>query len=84
MELGPAEEMAWLLCWLKRTHRRSKAAVAGGIQLRRKEGSVCRGDASGRKSRRLSLAEGRRGAQERNFISSSFSSFISGSFQGDS
>lgn len=84
IEFEPDEEMAWLLCWLKSTHRSSSAAVAGGSQLKRKVGS---GSSSGNgwaKSFRLSLAEGRRGAQERNCISSSFNSFIHFSFQGDS
>jgi len=84
IEFEPAEEMIWLLCWLKSTHKSSSAAVAGGSQLNRNAGSGASSGNGWAKSLRLSLAEGRRGAQERNCISSSFNSFIHFSFQGDS
>ncbi len=43
MELDPADESAWPLCWLNSTHNSIRAAIAGGIQLSRKRGSgvVC-------------------------------------------
>ncbi len=82
--LAAAEGIAWLLCWLKSTQRSSNAAVAGGSQLKRKDGAGSSAGNGWRKRRRLSLAEGRRGTQERNCISSSFKSFIQCSFQGGS
>ena len=39
IELAPAGESAWLLCWLNSTHDSMRAAIAGGIQLSRKRGS---------------------------------------------
>jgi|SRR5579883_1438036 len=87
IEFDPAGESAWLLCWLKRTQSSSIAAVAGGSQLHRKEPGEVSCSWGRPKSRRLSLPEGRRGAQERNCISSSFNSFclfICFSFQGGS
>jgi hypothetical protein len=83
MELEPVEEMAWPLCWLKSTHNNRTAAVAGGSHPRRK--TCAAGSAAGlRNNRRLSLAEGRRSAQERNWSSSSFNSLIHISFEGGS
>jgi hypothetical protein len=84
IELDAADEMPWLACWLNSTHKRSRAAVAGGNQLKRKEGSDSALGVGRRASLRLSLAEGRRGTQERNCISSSFKSFIFFSFQRSS
>lgn len=82
MELDPADEMAWLLCWLKSTHKSSTAAVAGGSQLSRKVGALSGASGCWRNNRRLSLAEGRRGTQERNCVSSLFNSLICSSFEG--
>src|SRR5215472_60131 len=66
MELAPAEEIAWLLCWLKSTQSSNAPAVAGGSQLKRNDGSGWSALADWPNSLRLSLAEGRRGAHERN------------------
>jgi len=82
MELDPAEEMAWLLCWLKSTHKSRSAAVAGGSQPRRKAGAASSAARGLRNKCRSSLAEGRRGTQERNRVSSSFNSLIFSSFEG--
>ena len=80
IEFAPADDTAWLACWLKRTHRSNAAAVAGGSQLRRNDRPVSVAGASARNSRFLSLAEGRRGTQERNCTSTSFMSLICCSF----
>src|SRR5260221_2877220 len=71
IEFAPAEERAWLVCWLKMKQSRSKAARAGGTQLSRNVGSDVRSATGWRNSRRSSFAEGRRGTQERNRSSSS-------------
>ena len=54
-------------------------AVAGASQLSTRTSSI-RADNAG-KSRRLILAEGRRGSQEFNWVSNQFISFIRGPFQ---
>jgi|SRR5581483_2599975 len=84
MELEPAEGMAWPLCWLKSTHNSRSAAVAGGSHPRRNVGTASGAALCLRNNRRLSLAEGRRSAQERNWSSSSFNSLIHISFKGGS
>ena len=84
IELEPSEEIAWLLCWLKSTQSSSSTAVAGGSQLKRKDRSGSLATTAPAKIRRLSLAEGWRGTQECNCVSSLFNSLIGCSFQGDS
>lgn len=74
---GEANELEGPLRWVIRTQRTIKAAVTGASHL--KPTTVLgRGDGGGGgvNSRCLSFAEGRRGTQERNCISSSFMSFI--------
>jgi len=53
------------------------AAVAGASQVKRNGGNAATGAAATAKSRRSSLAEGRRGVHQSNCFSNSFNSFIS-------